>query len=79
VHSSVQDLEAQVGPDTWITEMETYLRNKILADDSSSVDQISHLAKRYLLVEGDLYRRGANGLLMRCITREEGCELLVEV
>jgi hypothetical protein len=37
------------------------------------------LAKRYTLVEGDLYRRGANGVLMRCITREDGCELLIEV
>jgi hypothetical protein len=37
------------------------------------------LAKRYTLVEGDLYRRGVNGVLMRCITREEGCELLAEV
>jgi hypothetical protein len=42
-------------------------------------DQIARLAKRYTLVEGDLYRRGANGVLMRCITREEGCELLTEV
>jgi hypothetical protein len=31
-----------------------------------------------MLVEGDLYRRGANGILMRCITREEGCDLLAE-
>jgi transposase InsO family protein len=26
------------------------------------------LAKRYAVVKGDLYRRGANGILMRCIT-----------
>jgi hypothetical protein len=44
-----------------------------------SVDRIIYLAKRYTLVEGDLYRCGTNGILMRCITREEGCELLVEV
>jgi hypothetical protein len=31
------------------------------------------------LVEGDLHWRGANGILMRCITREEACELPVEV
>jgi hypothetical protein len=41
--------------------------------------RIAHLAKRYTLVEGDLYRRGANGVLMWCITREEGCKLLIEV
>jgi hypothetical protein len=37
------------------------------------------LAKRYTLVEGNLYWRGANGILMRCITREEGYKLLGEV
>jgi hypothetical protein len=37
------------------------------------------MAKRYTVVEGDLYRRGANGILMRCITREEGCDLLAEI
>jgi hypothetical protein len=37
------------------------------------------LAKRYTVVEGDLYRRGANGILMRYITQEEGRELLVEI
>jgi hypothetical protein len=37
------------------------------------------LAKLYTVVEGDLYRRGANGILMRCITQEEGRELLTEI
>jgi hypothetical protein len=37
------------------------------------------LAKRYAVVEGDLYRRGANGIHMRCITQEEGRELITEI
>jgi hypothetical protein len=37
------------------------------------------VAKRYTLVEGDLYRRGANDVLMQCITREDDCELLLEI
>jgi hypothetical protein len=79
VHPGAQDLGAQAGPDAWITEIRTYLKDNILPDDMTSADRIAHLAKRYTLVEGDLYRRGANGVLMRCITREEGCELLAEV
>jgi hypothetical protein len=75
----VQDPEGQVGPDTWITEIQSYLKDNILPDDSASIDQITHLAKRYTLVEWDLYRRGANGVLMWCITREEGYKLLAEV
>jgi hypothetical protein len=79
VHPGTQDPEAQVSPDTWIMEIQTYLKDNILPDDMASADWIVHLAKRYTLVEGDLYWRGANGILMQCITREEGCELLTEV
>jgi hypothetical protein len=60
-------------------EIWTYLKDNILPDDIASTDRIACLAKRYMLVEGDLYRRGANGVLMRCITQKEGCELLAEV
>jgi hypothetical protein len=79
VHPGTQDPGAQAGLDTWITKIRTYLKDNILLDDMTSAVWIAHLAKRYTLVEGDLYRRGANGVLMRCITREEGYELLTEV
>jgi hypothetical protein len=65
VYLSAQDSEAQAGPETWITEIRTYLKDNILPDDMASADRIVRLAKRYTLVEGDLYRRGANGILMR--------------
>jgi hypothetical protein len=32
-----------------------------------------------MVVEGDLYRRGANAILMWCITQEEGREMLTEI
>jgi hypothetical protein len=79
VHPGVQDPEAQDGPVTWITKIRTYLTDNILPDDMASADRITRLAKRYTLVERDLYRRGANGVLIQCITREEGSELLTEV
>jgi hypothetical protein len=60
-------------------EIWTYLKDNILPDDMASADRITRLAKRYTLVEGNLYRCGTNGVLMRCITWEEGCNLLAEV
>ena len=51
----------------------------ILPEDHVSVERIVRLAKRYTMVEGGLCRRGANGILMRCITQEEGRELLTEI
>jgi hypothetical protein len=57
VHPGVQDTEAQAGPDTWITEIQTYLKDNILPDDMTFADRIARVAKRYTLVEGDLYQR----------------------
>jgi hypothetical protein len=70
---------SQSGPDAWISEIQDYLKKNILPEDHVSVERIVRLAKRYAVVEGDLYHRGANNILMRCITQEEGHELLTEI
>jgi ribonuclease HI len=70
---------SQSGPDAWISEIWDYLKEKILPEDHVSTERIVRLAKRYAVVEGDLYRRGANGIHMRCITQEEGHELFTEI
>jgi hypothetical protein len=69
----------QSGPDAWISEIRDYLKENILPEYHVSVECIVRLAKQYTTVEGDLYRRGANGILMWCITQEEGRELLTEI
>ena len=70
---------AQGAPDAWISEIRDYLKDNILPDDDVSAERIVRLAKRYAVVEGDLYHRGANGILMRSISREKGRELLAEI
>jgi hypothetical protein len=79
VNPGAQDTDAQASPDAWITKIWDYLKDNILPDEHVSAERIVYLAKRYTLVEGDLYWCGANCILMRCITREDGCELLVEI
>ncbi|XP_025791811.1 uncharacterized protein LOC112872992 [Panicum hallii] len=68
-----EDLEephpnSQGGPNAWISEIRDYLKDNILPEDHASAERIVRLAKRYAVIEGDVYRRGANGMLMRCIT-----------
>jgi ribonuclease HI len=70
---------AQSGPDAWISEIQDYLKENILPEDHVSIERIVRLAKRYTMVEGDLYRRGTNDILMRRITQEEGRELLTVI
>jgi hypothetical protein len=38
VHPGTQDPKAQAGPDTWTTEIWTYLKDNILPDDMTSAD-----------------------------------------
>jgi hypothetical protein len=70
---------SQSGPDAWISESQNYLKENILPEDHVSAERIVRLAKRNATVEGDVYHRGANDILMRCITQEEGRELLTEI
>jgi ribonuclease HI len=70
---------SQSGPDAWISKIRDYLKENILPVDHVSAERIVRLAKRYTVVEGDLYHRGANDILMRCITQEEGHELLTKI
>jgi hypothetical protein len=70
---------SQSGPNAWISEIWDYLKENILPEDHASAECIVRLAKRYAVVEGDLYRHGANDIHMRCITQEEGHELLTEI
>jgi hypothetical protein len=70
---------SQEGPDAWISKVRDYLKDNFLPEDQASAERIVWMAKRYTVVEGDLYHRGANGILMRCITQEEGPDLLAEI
>jgi hypothetical protein len=70
---------SQEGPDAWFSKVRDYLKDNFLPEDQASAERIVRMAKRYTVVEGDLYHRGANGILMRCITREEGCDLFAEI
>jgi hypothetical protein len=54
-------------------KIQDYLKDNILPDEHVSAERIVCVAKRYMLVEGLLYRHGTNGVLMRCITWEDNC------
>jgi hypothetical protein len=70
---------SQESPDAWISKIRDYLKDNFLPEDQASVERIVRMAKWYTVVEGDLYRHDTNGILMRCITQEEGRDLLAEI
>jgi hypothetical protein len=54
MHPNAQDTEAHASPNTWIMVIRTCLKDNIIPHDMASADRIVRLAKRYMLVEGDL-------------------------
>jgi deoxyxylulose-5-phosphate synthase len=57
-----------------------YIREQKVPIDKNLVEQIICRAKSYVLVEDKLYRRGAtSGVLMKCVPREEGKDILEEI
>jgi hypothetical protein len=49
-----------------------FLDNQAPLDDNAEVERITRKSKIYHLIDGILYRRDANDIMMKCISREEG-------
>jgi hypothetical protein len=60
----------------WMSPISAYLENQPSSDDNTKVQRIARKSQMYHLIDGVLYRQGANGMMMKCISREEGIELL---
>jgi hypothetical protein len=50
-----------------------------LPSDRSEARRISRMAKSFTLVDGELYKCAASGILQRCIPIPQGCELLCNI
>ena len=67
----------------WCTTFIDYIKDKVLPpgikkDDAEAV-RIMRRSKNYVLVDNNLYKRGAgSGILMKCVTTEEGKGILQE-
>src|SRR5688572_4732893 len=64
----------------WRTPFIDYIKDHQLPSDRNKAEQISRRAKNYVLVGDKLYRKGASsGVLMKCVTIEDGQEILEEI
>jgi hypothetical protein len=65
-------------PDWRFPILEWLIEGK-LPSDQTEARRITRRAKAFVLIEGELNKRGAAGILMRCILNNQGCELLREI
>jgi hypothetical protein len=70
--------DQQLGCD-WMSQIRSYLENRPLADDNAETERIARKSRMYHLIDGVLYRQGSNGMMMRCISKNEGIQLLWDI
>ena len=63
----------------WIEPFLAYLNRQELPEDQNEARCIVRRSKSYKVQEGGLYKKSATGVLQRCISEEEGQQLLAEI
>jgi hypothetical protein len=75
----VIDEPAQQPAYYWMSPIRAYLDNQPPLDDNAEVERIVRKSRMCHLIDRVLYRQGTNGMMMKCIPREEGIQLLEDI
>jgi hypothetical protein len=62
-----------------MSPIKTYLDNQLISDDIAKIERITHKSRMYHLIDGVLYRHDTNGMTMKCISKDEGSQLLLDI
>jgi hypothetical protein len=63
----------------WRTEIMSFLQGNFLSDDEAYHKRIAARARRYVIIEGELYKHGVCSPLLKCLSRAKGIELMKEI
>ena len=63
----------------WTEPFLAYLNSKELPEDQNEACRIVRCSKAYKVHDGELYKKSATRVLQRCISEEEGQQLLAEI
>ena len=77
ITSSAHEIMAVIAP--WTEPFLAYLNRQELPEDQNEARCIVRRSKAYKVHEGELYKKSATGVLQRCISEEEGRQLLAEI
>jgi hypothetical protein len=72
--------EAEQQPEIdWMSPIKAYLDNQPISNDNVNIERITRKSRMYHLIDGVLYRQGANGMMMKCISKDKGSQLLRDI
>ncbi|KAK1699282.1 hypothetical protein QYE76_015979 [Lolium multiflorum] len=63
----------------WTQPFLDYLIDQKLPKDEVLARQIIRRARSYTIVDGQLYKRSATGVFLKCVSNQDGIEILVEI
>jgi hypothetical protein len=63
----------------WMSPIKAYLDNQPILDDNAEIECIARKSRMYHLIDGVLYKQGVSGMMIKCISRDEGIQLLREI
>jgi hypothetical protein len=65
--------------ETWMQPYLAYMVNKTLPEDTVEAKRIIRRSKAFIVLQGKLYKKSITGVLQRCITPQEGQEILKNI
>jgi transposase InsO family protein len=71
--------QPELDPNDWREPIIRYIKNEEEPDDKVAAECIARQSAHYTLIGDTLYRRGATGILMKCIRSAIGKQLLEEI
>jgi ribonuclease HI len=77
--AEAMDTEPILTAGDWRDKYIAWMDRRELPSDRSKARRVARMAKSFTLVDGELYKRAASGVLQRCIPIPQGCELLRDI
>jgi hypothetical protein len=77
--STAEPEEVMMIEETWMQPYLAYMINKMLHIDTVEAKRIIRRSKAFVMSQGKLYKKSITGVLQRCITPQEGQEILKDI
>jgi hypothetical protein len=63
----------------WRTEIISFLQGNCLSDNKVYNERMEARTRPYVIIQGELYKHGVCSPLLKCLSRIEGQELMMEI
>jgi transposase InsO family protein len=77
--STAEPEEVMMIEETWMQPYLAYMINKTLPEDTVEAKRIIQRSKAFVVLQGKLYKESITRVLQRCVTPQEGQEILKDI